>query len=355
LRIEKLLKPRENAGEGEVRLLRFKDQDDEATGIATICKYLIEKEGYLPNDIMILMRCDRNGLYSKIIRDRLLFKEIPIKIQESTTPLDSSAGRYLLALLRLSINPNDNLSFRTLLMLKHGIGDQSILSIYEFAQSSGDNFICAANSICENPTLIPKVGQRICDSVKEIHEIYEQYSPRIQELNAQKNQAKFIEFLSQFAAEIIKEDEEREGILEYCVNLIRETESETIKDFLTSLSSINQRIEQELATDKVNMMTMHKAKGLTSKAVIIIACEDEIIPGRQEGGDKVGDERRLLYVSLSRAKHFLAITYCNQRTGAQMHSGRSSGTPFRDLTRFLVDAPITPINGKQYLDEIAAR
>jgi DNA helicase II / ATP-dependent DNA helicase PcrA len=355
LRIEKPLKPRKNAGEGEVRLLRFKDQDDEATGIATICKYLLEKEGYLPNDIMILMRGDRNGLYSKIIRDRLLFKEIPIKIQESTTPLDSSAGRYLLALLRLSINPNDNLSFRTLLMLKHGIGDQSILSIYKFAQSSGDNFICAANSICENPTLIPKVGQRICDSVKEIHEIYEQYSPRIQELNAQKNQAKLIEFLSQFTAEIIKENEEREGILEYCVNLIRETESETIKDFLTSLSSINQRIEQELATDKVNMMTMHKAKGLTSKAVIIIACEDEIIPGRQDGGDKEGDERRLLYVSLSRAKHFLAITYCNQRTGAQMHSGRSSGTPFRDLTRFLVDAPITPIDGKQYLDEIAVR
>ena len=94
-RIDKPLKPRENAGEGEVRLLRFDDQEEEAKGIATICEYLIEKKGYLPNDIMILMRSDGNGKYSKIIRDRLASKDIPIKIQESNTPLDSPNGRYL--------------------------------------------------------------------------------------------------------------------------------------------------------------------------------------------------------------------------------------------------------------------
>jgi DNA helicase-2/ATP-dependent DNA helicase PcrA len=354
-RIDKPLKPKSDAGAGEVQLIRFEDQDDEAKGIAAICEYLLRNEGYQPNDIMILMRSDRNGLFSKIIRDRLVSKDIPIKIQESDTPLDSNSGRYLLALLRLSIDPNDNLSFRTLLMLKHGIGYQSIFSIYEYAQNSGDNFITAANSICENPLLIPKVGQRICDAVKEIYELFEKYSPRIQELKTQKNQEKLIEFLTQFANEIVDDPEDRHEILEFCINLIQETQSEAINDFLTGLSSINQRIEQELATDKINMMTMHKAKGLTSKAVIIIACEDETIPGKQEDGDKEGDERRLLYVSLSRAKHFLAITYCDKRTGAQMHLGRSNGMPYRNLTRFLEHAPITPIDGKQYLDVIARK
>ncbi|MGD0081439.1 MAG: ATP-dependent helicase [Methanoregula sp.] len=354
-RIEKPFKPKPGAGDGEVRLIRFEDQNDEANGIATICEYLIRKLAYQPNDIMILMRGDRNGVFSKTIRDRLMSKEIPIKIQESETPLDSDDGRYLLALLRLSINPSDNLSFRTLLMLKHGIGYQSIFSIYKFAQHSGNNFISAANSICENPLLIPKVGQRICDAVKEINNIFGKYSSSIQELNNQKNQEKLIEFLTKFANEIIENKENRKEILEYCINLIKETESETINDFLTGLSSINQRIEQELATDKVNMMTMHKAKGLTSKAVIIIACEDETIPGKQENGEKEGDERRLLYVSLSRAKHFLAITYCDQRTGAQIFSGRSNGTPYRNLTRFLEHAPVIPIVGKRYLETIAKK
>jgi DNA helicase-2/ATP-dependent DNA helicase PcrA len=351
-RIDKPLKPRKDADDGEVHLLRFKDQDDEANGVATICKNLIEKEGYLPNDIMILMRSDRYRLFSKPILDKLASKDVPIKVQETGTPLDSSKGRYLLALIRLSINPNDNLSFRTLLMLTPGIGYSSILSIYDVANKSGKSFFVAANSICENPDLIPKVGQRICDAVTEIHEIVSKHSPRICELATQKNQDKLIEFLTQFATEIIDDEKNRNEILKFCINFIRETESESINDFLMGLSSINQRIEQELATDKVNMMTMHKAKGLTSKAVIIIACEDETIPGKQEGELKVGDERRLLYVSLSRAKHFLAITYCNERTGAQMRLGRSNGMPYRDLTRFLIDAPITSIPGKEYLDEI---
>ena len=354
-RIDKPLTPRKDADNGEVHLLRFKDQDDEANGVAIICKNLIEKGGYLPKDIMILMRGDRYRLFSKPIIDKLASKDIPIKVQEIDTPLDVSEGRYLLALIRLSINPEDNLSFRTLLMLRPGIGYSSILAIYDLANKSGKSFFVAANSIRENPDLIPKVGQRICDAVTEIHEIVSKHSPRICELATQKNQEKLIEFLSHFAYEIISDKESQNEILKFCINLIQETESESINDFLMGLSSINQRIEQELATDKVNMMTMHKAKGLTSKAVIIIACEDETIPGKQEGEHKVGDERRLLYVSLSRAKHFLAITYCNERTGAQMRLGRSNGMPYRNLTRFLTDAPITPISGKVYLDAITKK
>jgi len=354
-RIEKPLQPRKDAANGEVQLLRFVDQDDEASGIATICEYLIEKLNYLPNDIMILMRNDRNGLFSKTIRDKLLSKDIPLKIQEGNTPLESLMGRYLLALIRLSLNSNDNLSFRTLLMSTPGIGPQSILSVYDFANKSGDSFIVAATSICENPALVPKFGKKICDAVTQIRDKLSKYSPRLDKLAAETSQDKLIEFLTQFATEIIDDEENRDEILEYCIKLILETESESINEFLSGLSSINQGIEQELATDKVNMMTMHKAKGLTSKAVIIIACEDETIPGKQEGEDEEGDERRLLYVSLSRAKHFLAITYCDERKGAQMHSGRLSGITYRNLTRFLVDAPITPIEGKKYLAVLAKK
>jgi DNA helicase-2/ATP-dependent DNA helicase PcrA len=240
-------------------------------------------------------------------------------------------------------------------MLTPGIGPQTIQSVYDFANNSGDSFIVAATSICENPALVPKFGNKICEAVTEIHEKISKYSPHLIKLAEETTEDKLIEFLTQFAIEIIDDEENRKEILEYCLKLIRETESKSINDFLSGLSSVNQGIEQELAIDKVNMMTMHKAKGLTSKAVIIIACEDETIPGKQEGEDEEGDERRLLYVSLSRAKHFLAITYCDERNGAQMHSGRSSGIPYRNLTRFLVDAPITPIEGKRYITKIARR
>ena len=89
-------------------------------------------------------------------------------------------------------------------------------------------------------------------------------------------------------------------------------------------------------------MTMHKAKGLTAKAVIVMSAEDEPIPGNEVGGLRLEDERRLLYVSLSRAEHHLAITYCERRLQQQSHRGRHSGRTTRQLTHFLRDVPVSP-------------
>ena len=90
---------------------------------------------------------------------------------------------------------------------------------------------------------------------------------------------------------------------------------------------------------------------LEHKAVIVVAVEDEYLPGKAKG-DSIGDERRLLYVSLTRAKHFLFMTYCEQRTGQQQYTGRTSGKPQRSLTQFLRDGPITPSQGEDYTRDI---
>lgn len=86
------------------------------------------------------------------------------------------------------------------------------------------------------------------------------------------------------------------------------------------------------------MLTMHRAKGLSADVVFIVGAEKQIIPGRNVG-EKEGDERRLLYVSLTRAKHKLFITYCQKRTkkSRQAYTGSDSGKMKRDLTPFLQD------------------
>jgi DNA helicase-2/ATP-dependent DNA helicase PcrA len=351
-RIDKPLKPRPDAGDGEVVILRFDNQDQEANGVSLICQYLINNRGYQPNDIMILMRGDRHGIFSKSIRDKLLSKDIPVKIQEDDTPLDQNYGRLLLAVIRLLANPSDNLSFRTIFMLKKGIGEQSIFSIYNLAKEKGVNFITAAQSICEKPETIPKTGKKICDAIKEIVELYSKFAGQAEEVRNNPDQGKLIVFLVSLAENIIPDLEKRKEIVDFLIKLISETEATTLKELFIGLSSLNQTIEQELALDEINIMTMHKAKGLTSKAVIIVACEDEYIPGKQEGEAQEGDERRLLYVSLSRARHFLAITYCENRTGSQAHTGRTAGESARNLTRFLRDAPVSPLDGNRYIAAI---
>ena len=123
----------------------------------------------------------------------------------------------------------------------------------------------------------------------------------------------------------------------------------SIKTLVQAIGVANEDIEQELEKDKVNILTMHRAKGLTAEAVIIAAAEDQYIPGRAQGGGEIDDERRLFYVSLTRAKHHLFVTYCDRRTGQQSHAGRDSGTPIRSLSQFLIDCPHTPQDGREFL------
>ena len=106
--------------------------------------------------------------------------------------------------------------------------------------------------------------------------------------------------------------------------------------------------QNQLEAGAINIMSMHQAKGLTTDVTFVIACEEEYLPGRASG-TAIDDERRLLYVSLTRARHFLFITHCRRRIGAQRHSGSRSGEKQRNLTPFLRGGPVTSRSGLDYV------
>ena len=93
---------------------------------------------------------------------------------------------------------------------------------------------------------------------------------------------------------------------------------------------------------------MHQAKGLTADVTFVVAAEDEYLPGRATG-DRSQDERRLLYVSVTRARHFLFITHCKRRTGSQTHTGSKSGIAQRTLSGFLSGGSVNDDDGAAYV------
>ena len=147
---------------------------------------------------------------------------------------------------------------------------------------------------------------------------------------------------------LIADDNERDAVLSKLGQTAEGFGSTSIEDLVRAIGTASENIEQEVEEGKVNILTMHRAKGLTAEAVIIVAAEDEYIPGRAQG-EEIDDERRLLYVSLTRPKHHLFVTYCDQRTGQQSHTGRTSGNTARSLSQFLVDCPHPPRDGKTFI------
>ena len=138
---------------------------------------------------------------------------------------------------------------------------------------------------------------------------------------------------------LITANEVKEQVKKYFTGILENQEKSDLENLIKVVSISSDFIEQETKENAVNILTMHQAKGLTFDVCFIVGAEDEFIPGRNTG-DKEGDERRLLYVSMTRARHKLFISYCNKRTGQQRHSGSNSGTEKRTLTRFLRDSKI---------------
>ena len=99
---------------------------------------------------------------------------------------------------------------------------------------------------------------------------------------------------------------------------------------------------------------MHGAKGLSSEVVVVLQAEDEVIPGVAATADELNEARRLLYVSLTRAKQRLIVTACTRRNGNQAFAGNQL-RPRRSLTRFLADYQLNAEGVGEYFADSARR
>ena len=350
-RIPKNTKAEPGRTAGEVVLFNFSDQYEEANSVAQLCDCLIRRDNYSPSDILILSRVDTHNAFSHILENAFNDISVPFTADLSThNPLNERSGRLVLSLLRLLRNPDDHLAWRTILRLKtNRIGDGTINNILDLCRLNGYTFSHFLSLVQANPNIIPKIGSHISDEVGEIHRIIQKLNNSFDIANLSEINIK--DLLILIAQWSTNEQLEQNLVFQYIVSRIADSKFSSLSEALQLIEASSEDIEQEINRNSVNMLTMHKAKGLTSKAVIILAVEDELIPGRQENEPSLGDERRLLFVSISRAKHKLFISYCTRRRGQQKWLGRVSGLDRRNLSRFLQYAPIRPVNGRTYIQE----
>ena len=350
-RVEKAIRTESGTAKGEVALLRFDEQYSEAQGIADLCQALVSQQGLNPSDILILLRADRNGIFSNQIRQKFENTGIPISAStEAGGPFDTSSGRSFLAFLRLAHSRNDSLAWRSLFHTWcEGVGPGATKAIYELARQRGENFAQTVIAAYGEPDILPSNHRsRLTTAISNVITRLDSLFPT-ETLEQCQTFGDLLEgVLLPAATSLIADPSEREAVVDKLRNTVSASQTGSIEGLIRAISVASDDIEQEIDDDKVNILTMHRAKGLTAEAVIIAAAEDEYIPGRAQG-EEIDDERRLLYVSLTRATHNLFVTYCDKRFGQQTHTGRNSGDTSRSLTQFLADCPHTPRDGKTYI------
>jgi DNA helicase-2/ATP-dependent DNA helicase PcrA len=100
-------------------------------------------------------------------------------------------------------------------------------------------------------------------------------------------------------------------------------------------------------TGGVRFMSMSMSKGLTVTATIVVGAEDGVIP--RPDAD-LAEERRLLYVAMTRARRFQYVTCATRRTGPTARAGASRVQARRNVSRFLRHGPIGNQGGEAFLD-----
>jgi DNA helicase II / ATP-dependent DNA helicase PcrA len=349
-RVDKELRAIEGRPPGEVHLLSFANGVSEAQGIARICKQLIDK-GLPADQILVLIRSDRNGVFSRPLQQALNAEGIAVNTDtDKQSVLDENPGRQLLSMLQIIANPYDHLAWRTRLHVADGIGATTARVVYDFAVQEGIRFGQAIHRLSEFEHTVPAATrgalQALVQNTQTTTKKYVQQEKQ-EAADLQQTPDELLEKITAIATDEIPRADDRARVLVKIEEIISATGVATIQDLLLAIAVGREGLEPDLEENRVNILTMHKAKGLSSEVVFIMAAEDEILPHR-ETASAIDDDRRLLYVSMTRARRKLFITYSGRRTGQQTHTGRNSGNPVRHLTRFLTNSSLKPKNGADF-------
>jgi DNA helicase-2/ATP-dependent DNA helicase PcrA len=332
-----------DAPEGECALLSFGGHLAEARGVAQLVNHLIRDEELEPGEILVLMRGDWNGAFSSPIKAILAEMGIPVADPEVVDrALGETPNRSSLATLRLLAYPEDSLAWATLLKLEAGIGETLTNFVYERAREMRCRFGSAlldlhANGFAGAPQGPGQRAARLVARVREWGETHQapDHTPEegwghwIQSIEVDEAFAGFTDELSSVIGEL---------------DTVVEADSD-LPRFLGQIGPLGSDLAAASAGG-VRFMSMTKSKGLTVDATVVIACEDNVVPRPDCSLD---EERRLLFVAMTRSRRFLYCTWARRRTGPTARAGLPRVQERRSVSSFLVGGPVQSQDGTRHL------
>lgn len=330
---------------GTVGLLNFGSEVTEARGIADLVSWVNQSEGIPLSEILILSRTDYRGTFTHRLRDELRQRNIIVFDQaEVARILGEPQNRRLLALLRLAVNRRDSLAWRTLLHLEHGIGLKFIDNIYEAAMDTGTNFGEGLVNAGEAgfPELSKAMKGRTIIFYRAIIETLEQL--QIPAASPGFKWGQWIE--NSFNGGLPESTEEFKALL----RKIDETYPDAADGLDRYLSQI-QPFSEDLAraqNDGVRFMTMVSSKGLTVRATIVVGVDNDLIPRPDQN---LSEERRLLYVAMTRSTDALFLTWANRRRGPGARAGNPNPGR-RTYSEFLRSGPLESEDGVAFIRRV---
>ncbi len=299
-----------------VRLNCYPNQFEEANFIAARIVNEVRSDRRRPRDFAIFYRT--NAL-SRQLEHALREQGIPYQIVNGLAFYQRKEIKDILAYLHLINNPRHDVAFlRVINTPTRGIGKSTIGRVQEHASKHGLSMLEAAREAGMISGLAKRSAISVAAFVALIDKLSIVGTESLEELLGHVlSESGYREVLENSGTE---EDEERLANLEEFLTAAREFDASHPHDgglerFLEDASLVADTDAWDDETDKVTLMTMHAAKGLEFPSVFIVACEQGLLPHERSRDDerKVEEERRLLFVGITRAMQELELSYVEYR------------------------------------------
>ena len=308
-------------------------------------------------DMRLKRRCKYSD-FAVLYRGNYQAKLVEIKLQAQNIPYEITGGQSfyakteikdIMAYMRLIINPDDdNALLRIINTPRRQIGPTTLEKLGEYANQRTLSLYSAIDEVGLSATMPANNLERLKRFKHWIQSVNRNlYSGNpMSAINEMLDDADYLNWLHQNASSdhvAQKRWENVQFLLSQLAQVLKNDDSDTSEENGDSkienaiakliLRDLLDREEEESADDKVQLLTLHAAKGLEFLHVFMIGMEEDILPHRNsvEGG-QIEEERRLAYVGITRAQRTLTMTSARQRT---QFGDTSATTP----SRFIDELP----------------
>jgi len=313
-----------DVNEGEaVRVRGVWDGEEEARVIGEEIEAQ-QNKGHKLNEIAVLVRA---GFQTREFEERLITIGVPYRIIGGFRFYERQEIRDVVAYMRVVAQPDDDLAFERIInQPKRGIGQATLQPIHMLARREGISLGSAVRMLVETDEIRPKARGALRDLLAD----FDRWRGMVEMVTVSELAKTIMDESGYMAMWKTDTRPEAPGKIDNLKEMVVGLESfDTLAAFLEHVSLVMEN-EDSRVEDKVNLMTLHGAKGLEFETVFLPGWEEGLFPHQRaldEGGTGgLEEERRLAYVGLTRARQRAIVSFAANR---RVYGNWQSAVPSR--------------------------